>query len=258
MDAAKVLPKCFPVLEIVRTWATAIRPNPGVLELHKGMNCMHVTVGRFFVGEMPPTTLCQAIIILRGGAPFCPFGILMVGAQVQEDVLPLNKISAMPSIPLRYWDLSWEQPGHGDQVPISYLYWGIMAHMLKVEGWGMNFIELSLWATPRVAHCLHFRCWLQSTGHKAVSQQLQEVQQVWGDPTRWWCWSPHEGPGTLGSCSPSGGSRLLWWTGGFSSDDGSIWIRNSCHPEEGSLLSNSQLTGTDSHQDLNFVFLCWH
>ena len=54
------------------------------------MDCTDVTVGIFFVGEMPPTTLCQAIIVHRG-TPFCPFEIPMVGVQIQVDVLPINK-----------------------------------------------------------------------------------------------------------------------------------------------------------------------
>ena len=89
-----------------RMWAAAIQPNPGAMEPNKGMDCTDVTAGRFFVGEMPPAALCQAIIILEGGAPFHPLEVLMVGAEVQRDVPPLNKISKTPSIPLRDWKLS--------------------------------------------------------------------------------------------------------------------------------------------------------
>ena len=34
MDTAKVLPECFPVLEIVRMWEEAIKPNPGAVDCH--------------------------------------------------------------------------------------------------------------------------------------------------------------------------------------------------------------------------------
>ena len=54
MDAAKVLPECFLVLEIVRMWVAAIQPNPVAMVPHKGMDYMDVTAARFFVGEMPP------------------------------------------------------------------------------------------------------------------------------------------------------------------------------------------------------------
>ena len=99
MDAAEVLSECFPVLEIVRMQASAVKSNPGALEPCKGLDCTDVTADRFFVGEMPYTALCQAVIILRRGAPFHSFEILRVGAQVQGDVPPLNKIGEMPSIP---------------------------------------------------------------------------------------------------------------------------------------------------------------
>ena len=250
------LPWCF--LNASQFWdvGETIESDPGAIEPCKGMDCLDVTVGRFFVVKIPPTALCQAIIALRGGAPFCPFEILMVGAQVQGDVPPLNKISEMPLIPLEDQKLSWEQPGHGDQVPISYPHWQITAHILKVGGWGVNYIELPLRATPGVIPCLCFRWWLQVTGHEAVSQQIQWVQNVWSDLMRWWCWSCHEGPGTLGSYSPSGGSGPLWWAGGCPYGDGSIHIGNSCSPEESGLLSDGWKTGMDSHQELSFLLLC--
>ena len=77
-----------------------------------------------------------------------------------------------------------------------------MAHILKVIGWRVNFIELPLKGTPRVTLHLHFRCWVQVTGHEAVSQQIQGMQKVWGDLARWWCQSPCKDPGTLGSYPP--------------------------------------------------------
>ena len=77
----------------------AIKPDPGAVEPHKGIVCMDVTAGRFFVAKMPPKALYQTIIVLRGGAPFCPLEVLTVRVWVQEDVLPLNKIGKMPLVP---------------------------------------------------------------------------------------------------------------------------------------------------------------
>ena len=82
-------------MKIVRMWAAAIKPYPGAKEPCKGMDYTNVTAGRLLVGKMSPTALCQAIIVL-GGTSFCPLKILMVWAQVQEDVPPLNKIGEMP------------------------------------------------------------------------------------------------------------------------------------------------------------------
>ena len=83
MDTAKVLPKCFPVLEIFRMWVAAIKPDPGAMEPNKEMDCMDVTVGRFLVGETSPAAVCQAIIVLGGGTSFHPSEVLMVRVQVQ-------------------------------------------------------------------------------------------------------------------------------------------------------------------------------
>ena len=47
-----------------------------------------MTLHRLLIGKAATTALCQAIIVLRGGAIFCPLEILMVRAQVQGDVLP--------------------------------------------------------------------------------------------------------------------------------------------------------------------------
>ena len=114
MDTAKVLSEYFLVLDIVRTWVATIKPDRGTVEPHKGIDCLNLTVGRFFVGKMSPAALCQAIIILREGAPFHPFEILMVAAQVQGNVPSLNKIGKMPLVPLGDQELSWQQPGHWD------------------------------------------------------------------------------------------------------------------------------------------------
>ena len=102
MDAVKVLPECLLVLEIVLMWVAAIKPDPKAAEPHKGMDCVDVTVGRFFVfvGEIPPVALCQAIIVLRRGASFHPLEVLMVREQVKGDVPPLNKTGETPSISL--------------------------------------------------------------------------------------------------------------------------------------------------------------
>ena len=108
MDAAKVLPECFPVLEIVKMQVAAIQPDPEAMEPCKGMDCMDVTAGRFFVGEMPLAAHCQAIIVLGGGTPFHPLEVLMVRVQVQGDVPPLKTIGGMPSIPLGNRKPSWE------------------------------------------------------------------------------------------------------------------------------------------------------
>ena len=72
----------------------------------------------------------------------------------------------------------------------------------KSGGWRVNFIELPLRATSAVTPHLCFRCWVQVTGHEAVSWQIQGMQKVQGDLARRWCQSPHEGPGTLGSYLP--------------------------------------------------------
>ena len=69
MDTTNVLPECLLVLEIVRMQAATIKPNPGAMEPYKGIDCLDVIVGRFLVGKTPPTALCQAIIVLRGGTP---------------------------------------------------------------------------------------------------------------------------------------------------------------------------------------------
>ena len=92
MDAAKVLLELFPVLKIVMMQVAAIKPYPGAKEPHKGMDCLHITVGRLLVGKMSPAALFQAIIVLGGGTSFHPLKIFMVEVQVQGDVLPLNKV----------------------------------------------------------------------------------------------------------------------------------------------------------------------
>ena len=97
--------------------------------------------------------------------------------QAQGDVLPLDKISDMSLTPLKDLEPSWKQPGH----------WEIMTHILKVRGWRMNFIKLPTRVTPRVTPCL---CWVQVTGHKAVSWQIQGVQKVWDYLMRWWAPEP--------------------------------------------------------------------
>ena len=43
---------------------------------------MDMTLGIFFVSETPSAVLCQAIIILQGGAPFHPLEILPLILQV--------------------------------------------------------------------------------------------------------------------------------------------------------------------------------
>ena len=152
MDIAKVHPECYTVLEIVRPWVTAINPDPGTLEPCKGMDHMDMTTGRFFVGEMPPTSLSQVIIALRGDTPFCSFEIFTARAQVQRDVLLLNKIGEMPLIPLEDWDLSSEWSWGPGPYKLSLLK--IITHILKARGWRLNFIELPLQALPAVAPCL--------------------------------------------------------------------------------------------------------
>ena len=79
----------------------------------------------------------------------------------------------MPSIPLWYWELSQELPSYGDQVTICYPHQRIMAHILKVGGQRVNFIELPLQAAPGVTTCLHFGCWVQVTSHEEVAWQIQ-------------------------------------------------------------------------------------
>ena len=81
MDAAKVLPECFLVLEIVWTWPATIQPNPGAVEPYKGIDCLNVTAGRLFVGKIPCATLCQAIIVLRAGTPSILLNFSMLGCR---------------------------------------------------------------------------------------------------------------------------------------------------------------------------------
>ena len=66
-----------------------------------------------------------------------------------------------------------------------------MTHILKVWWWRVNFIEFPLRAT------LSFECWVKVTSYEAVGWQSQGMEKVWGDLARWWCQSPHKGPGTL-------------------------------------------------------------
>ena len=54
MDAATVLPECFPVLKIVRVWAAAIKPDPEAKESHKGIDYTNVTVADSL---LPPKAL---------------------------------------------------------------------------------------------------------------------------------------------------------------------------------------------------------
>ena len=86
MDTANVLLEHFPILEIVRMWVAAIKPNPGEIEPCKGMDCMDVTVGGLLVGKMCPTAHHQAIIVLGGCTSSCLLKILMIRVQVQGDV----------------------------------------------------------------------------------------------------------------------------------------------------------------------------
>ena len=44
------------------------------------MTCTDVTLGRFFVSKTPGA-LCQTIVILQGGTPFCPLEILPLRMQ---------------------------------------------------------------------------------------------------------------------------------------------------------------------------------
>ena len=101
MSAAKVLSECLSVLKIIGTWVAAIKPDPRAVEPHPGMGCMDKTVGRILIGYMPPAALCQAILVLGGGAPFHPLTVLMFRVQTWGDVLPLNKIGKMHVISLR-------------------------------------------------------------------------------------------------------------------------------------------------------------
>ena len=165
------------------------------------MDCQDVTVGRFFVGKMPPAALHQAIIVLKGGTPFHPFEILMVRAQVWGDVPFLNKTGKTPLIPLRDQEWSWEQPGHGIQVPISYPHWGIMT---LPQSW-------------RVEGKLH---WAPSQSYP-WSCSLPLLHMLSPDHRPWGCWQadsggaespgwsggvmvlePHKGPETLGVILP--------------------------------------------------------
>ena len=168
MDTVKILFKQFLVLKIVRMQTAGMEPYPGERGPSKGMDCMNVTVGRLLVGKTPPAALHQAIIVIGGGTSFHPFEVLMVRVQVQGDVLPLNEISEIPLIPLGDRMLSWEQPGHRDQTPISYPHWWIMTHTLKVGGWRANFIEFPLRATLGVIPHLSFKFWVCVTGYEAV------------------------------------------------------------------------------------------
>ena len=80
-----------------------------------------MAVAQLLIGEQHPTILCEAIIILGGGAPFCLLKVFMLVAQAQGDVPSLNKIGEMPSIPFSNRELSGEHPGHWHQVPVATL-----------------------------------------------------------------------------------------------------------------------------------------
>ena len=146
--------------------------QPRGRQVPSGNGCIDMTAGRLLIGETPPAALCQAIIFLGGGAPFHSLEVLMVGVQVQGDILPLNKISEMPLVPLRNRKLGWEQPGHRDQVPIRYPHWGIMTHILNVEAWRgtllSSFSELCSESLP-------------ISGLDAVSKSLA-IRQLAGRP----------------------------------------------------------------------------
>ena len=184
-----------------RMWAAAINPNPGEGGAPYRNGLHEHDCGQTLYMQNASHSICQAIAVLGGGTSY-PLEVLMVGAQVWGDDLPLNKISDTPSNPLRDRKPSWEQTGHGDQVPINYPHWGIMTHVLKVKGWRVNFIEFPLRATLGVPPSLSLRCWVQVTSYDAVGQQIQGVQEVQGDPPRWWWQSSCKGPGTLGVTPP--------------------------------------------------------
>ena len=204
---------------------------------HERMDCMDVTADKFFVDKTPPAALHQTIIVLRWGAPFHPLEAVMVRVQVWRDVLPLNKINEMPSIPLRDRKLNWEQPGHGDQIPISYPHWGIMAHVLKVRWWRVNFIELPPRATLRVALSSASDAESKSPAMKQSASRFRGCRKselIWqGGGSR----APTKLLGPWG-VTPSVGFRFLRWASGCPSDDGSIWIGNAYSCDESSFLSN--------------------
>ena len=99
-----------------------------------GMSCLNMAVGQLPIGELHPTALCKAIIVLGRDAPFCLLKVFVLGMKSQGDVLILNEVSEMPLVALRNRELSGEQSGHWDQVPACYPQWGVPAHVLKIRG----------------------------------------------------------------------------------------------------------------------------
>ena len=196
MDAAKVLPECFPVLKIVRTWAAAIKPDPRAKEPHKGMDCMNVTASKFLVGKMPPQPSARKLKSLEEVPPSVPLNFSWSGHRSRGMSFPWIKSARHLQSPLRDRELGWE-PGPY-KLPLLRDY-NITTHVLEIWGWRANLAEFPLRATLGDAPCLSFGCRVQVTGYKADGWQIQGVQKVWGDLVRWWCWSPHKGPGTLGA-----------------------------------------------------------
>ena len=74
-----------------------------------------------------------------------------------------------------------------------------MAHVLKVRGWRC----MSLTSLSELLSELFPASTLDAGSRSLATRQLasrfRRVQKVWGDLVRWWCRSPHEGPGNQGS-----------------------------------------------------------
>ena len=79
-----------------------------------------MAVGQLLIAEPHPTTPHKAIVILGRGTLICLLKVFTLGMQAQRDVPPLNEVGKSPLVPLRNRELSSEQLGHEDQIPVCY------------------------------------------------------------------------------------------------------------------------------------------
>ena len=218
------------------------------------MSHPNMAVSWLLIGELHPTALHKAVVILVRGVPFHLLKVFMFGAQAQGDVPPLNEISKLPLIPSEIGS----QVGNNLVIRTRSLLPLVRSSGTCPENprlW-VNFARLPPRAIGGVTLDLGIGCWVPVTACKAVSWQSQGVYKVRGDLVRWWC--PYADPGTWGSYSPSGGPRFPWGAGGHPSDDCSIYIWDCSSPEERGFLSNDRQAGVNGCQDLNLLLLHLH
>ena len=174
MDTAKVLSECFPVLKGIGMWAAAIQPNPGAEKPHLGMNYPNMAMSWLLICEPHPTALCEEIVILGGGSPSACLRFLCSGCSSRRMYHPWINLARCCLSP-RSRELSGEQLGHWDEVPVCYPQWGVWAHVLIICGWMVSVNGLPPSAIAGVSLHLSIRCWIPVSGCKAVSWQSQGV-----------------------------------------------------------------------------------